>query len=310
MDSVLGFAGTLDRRYFSTIWLPVQVFALALVLSVLDWRALLAGWSAAPVGEQVVVAVGTLALTTAAAYVLSVVLPSVTRLYEGRWHRALDPIANRLRGRQTARRARGLAGQRRDETLATFPPPGHDVMPTALGNVLRSAELHSWVRYRLDSVVSWPRLFECLPERIVRQLAAEKAQLDLILVLSFLTALYAPIVGVANAVDGAWLAAVTCFAAGIILSRICYMVAVPAAVSYGLIIRSAYDVHRFRMLDALDWDRPTSWSVERRQWQAIAQLWLRGIVSSREGAEALGYPSERRPDDGFWRRIWVRVSSS
>ncbi len=52
------------------------------------------------------------------------------------------------------------------------------LLPTALGNVLRSAEDRAGVRYGADSVVVWPRLFPLLPEQLARSVEDEVTQLD------------------------------------------------------------------------------------------------------------------------------------
>ena len=40
-----------------------------------------------------------------------------------------------------------------------MPSQPDQVMPTALGNVLRNAELHPRDRYGIDAVLTWPRLY-------------------------------------------------------------------------------------------------------------------------------------------------------
>ena len=51
--------------------------------------------------------------------------------------------------------------------------------------------------------------------------------------------------------------------------------AVAVAVSYGELVRSAFDTHRLTLLTSLGYTLPTSLDEERQLWQAIAQLLYR-----------------------------------
>jgi hypothetical protein len=44
-----------------------------------------------------------------------------------------------------------------------YPIDDHRVMPTALGNIIRSAEDYGYHRYGFDSIYLWPRLAAVLP---------------------------------------------------------------------------------------------------------------------------------------------------
>jgi hypothetical protein len=46
-----------------------------------------------------------------------------------------------------------------------FPPERQDLLPTRFGNAVRAFELHSWKRYRLDSIGAWPRVELLLSEQ-------------------------------------------------------------------------------------------------------------------------------------------------
>jgi hypothetical protein len=191
--------------------------------------------------------------------------------------------------KQEEKRRDNLAIRSRDRVITAFPPTDA-IGPTALGNALRSVEWHPWARYRLDSVVSWPRLYETLPDRTVKNIADEKSLLDLTIVLAALSSLYGIVACVAATIGSRWWTAAAVLSVGIVLSRLFYVISVRAAISYGQVIRAAYDVHRFTVLDALGWERPSSWTEERGQWEAVTTLWLRGIPPTPEAANALGYP--------------------
>lgn len=50
------------------------------------------------------------------------------------------------------------------EWFSYFPPSREFVMPTFLGNLIRSAELYPLYRYNIDAVIMWTRLQSLLPE--------------------------------------------------------------------------------------------------------------------------------------------------
>jgi hypothetical protein len=65
-----------------------------------------------------------------------------------------------------------------------YPPNRDDIMPTRLGNVLKSAEMYSQERYHLDAVSIWPRLQPALPKDFADPLEDAKTSLDLMVTLS------------------------------------------------------------------------------------------------------------------------------
>jgi len=65
-----------------------------------------------------------------------------------------------------------------------------EIMPTELGNILRSAELHPRDRYGFDGVVIWPRLQFLLPKEFADQMEACQTSLFLFCTLTCLTAAF------------------------------------------------------------------------------------------------------------------------
>jgi hypothetical protein len=91
---------------------------------------------------------------------------------------------------EDARRAaaRRLSLSRR--LLVYFPASADDVMPTQLGNVMKAAELYSWDRYRLDSVVIWPRLETTFENGLPDPVLDARTSLDLMVTLSAYSVLF------------------------------------------------------------------------------------------------------------------------
>ncbi len=65
-----------------------------------------------------------------------------------------------------------------------FPPEIYGVMPTRLGNVLRTVEIRVWKRYHLDVVIVWSRLQPDLPKEFSETLQDAKMSLDMMITLS------------------------------------------------------------------------------------------------------------------------------
>ncbi|MFE5565720.1 hypothetical protein ACFQ68_12075 [Amycolatopsis japonica] len=67
------------------------------------------------------------------------------------------------------------------ELFLTFPQPPRGVLPTRFGNVVRAAEQHPAVRYRLDAAVWWTRLQPLLPRGFDDSVKDAKVAVDLLL---------------------------------------------------------------------------------------------------------------------------------
>ncbi|GGN29909.1 hypothetical protein [Streptomyces fuscichromogenes] len=86
-----------------------------------------------------------------------------------------------------------------------------------------------------------------------------------------------------------WQAASVCAVAGLVEARLGYRGAVHAAAPYGDLVRSAFDVHRWLLIDAMGLQRPGCYAEELAQWRQIHQLWQRGHPDS-GSAWVLGHP--------------------
>jgi hypothetical protein len=78
------------------------------------------------------------------------------------------------------------------------------LMPTALGNVMRAAELYPQQRYRLDGVVIWSRLQPLLPAEYTELLLQAKTSVDVLLTLSTYAWLFGVPLAVWSALRTSW----------------------------------------------------------------------------------------------------------
>jgi len=182
-----------------------------------------------------------------------------------------------------------LIGQLEQEQLAVyqewsvaFPARLNWVMPTRLGNHLRAAETYSFLRYNLDAPVIWPRLRETLPEAFAGRLGEAKMNMDLMVVLTTLALIFGVVWGGVFVVvpDASlavvkWVAAPVAFLAGVGMARVAYLNAAQSALAYGELLKTAFDLYRWQVLEALHLDLPADLESERELWGEISGLFYR-----------------------------------
>jgi hypothetical protein len=185
-----------------------------------------------------------------------------------------------------------------EEMYLYYPPPTRPdaVLPTRLGNILKSAELYPYLRYRIDAVLIWPRLYTLLPETFSKVLADSESSLDLMLVVSFLSYCVA-IIG------GGYLlltqAAVSLFLltfwGGLLVGWLGYRGALEAALAYGQLIKTAFDLHRGAVIKALGLKAPISLKEEQMLWDNIDKYLYRNFL---ENPAVYQYAANEPPKDG------------
>jgi len=156
------------------------------------------------------------------------------------------------------------------------------VMPTTLSNTLRAAETYSFLRYNLDAAIIWPRLRETLPEKFAGRLSDAKMNMDLMLVLTTLALIFGVVWGGiflvvpdASLAIHKWVTAPIVFLAGIGMARMAYLSAAQSALSYGELLKTAFDLYRWDALKALHLDLPADLASEKKLWGEIAGLLYR-----------------------------------
>ena len=150
-------------------------------------------------------------------------------------------------------------------------------MPTRLGNGMRAAELRPGLRYGLDSVVCWPRLWLLLPDASRQDISGARASLYL-----SAQAWTCAVLACAGAIWSWWALPLGIAAA----AAIYYWPVLGAARAYCDLVGAAYDVHRRLLYDALQWPYPANPADERVQGTRLT-LYLR--VGSRDSEPAFQY---------------------
>ncbi|GII94694.1 hypothetical protein [Sinosporangium siamense] len=271
-------AGLLDRRFVLALFLPSLIFlgaVLALVATAVGQHDFLLWWNRLTGAQQALVATGATAFVVFFATCLGSQVSTLIRLWEGYWRGALlAPAASRLSRRQGRRRDRlSYARQYRE-----FPADPSLVLPTRLGNALRAAETYSGdpERYGADAVFLWPRLYLVIPESTRKRVDESRDTMDQQIVLASLSVLFcAADLAVAALLPAAlWASALLC---GLLLTTLAYRAAVGAALAFGEIVRSCFDLYRRDLMQHLGLEPPATLEAERALWEALQQqLYRRG----------------------------------
>jgi hypothetical protein len=213
----------------------------------------------------------------------------LVRWLEGYWPPALDGVAERGRTRFQRRYdalAADLAPRRTAPTVADLTqmaekarklrlyPPREHLMPTRLGNALRAAEIRAGEPYGLDTVVAWPRLYPLLPDPVRAVVDGNRDALDVNARFCAVFAAAAIIAAGMLAPHGWWLLVpIGC----LVLAWLAYRSALAAALAYGESIRTAVDLHRFTLLEALHLPLPATPEEERALNAKLSRFLLQGV---------------------------------
>jgi hypothetical protein len=161
--------------------------------------------------------------------------------------------------------ARQLDAFRRINTRASaivdrYPPiqgsgdSGDDrLMPTLLGNILRDGEDDAGYRYGLDMPVVYPRMYPSLSPKLDKAISAQLDMLDttsaLCVVFGLIALLTLPLT---TRMD--WWSLVPLVA--MLMSLLAYRGAITTARGHSTLLATAFDLHRFDMLQALHYQLP------------------------------------------------------
>lgn len=301
-------SGLLDRRFLLVWWFPTLIAgAAALLLGVTPYGLASAWqwWQQQDGLGQSWLLFGTLLIITLFAYLLQAFTRPLVRLYEGYWPPWLRRWGlKRVEIRwQRWRKERAEAAKNdpswyaalQDRLYHEYPSQAKRLLPTRLGNVLRSAEDYPVTTYGMDSVFWWPRLMPLLPEAV--QQGIEDALTPLLALLNLATLM--GLVAVGGAIylwrnqAGGWQGSVAVLIVGLLLARLFYLGAAAQARGYGQQIRAAIDLYRFELLTALHQSLPASTQEERALWSQLA-AWL--YNQDRGAVQGLIYQHEKKEE--------------
>ena len=177
-----------------------------------------------------------------------------------------------------------IAGAQEELALALnneYPFEPRLVLPTRLGNVIRSFETYTKRQYNADAIPLWPRLQGVLDGNFAQALDATKTGFDFMLNSSLLTAALALLLSGAGlwwkhphyyGWRQGWVAWAVIFA---IASRLLYVGAINRAAEWGQGVKAAFDLYRLVLLQKLGYEvKLTDPRDERRMWEAISYKFI------------------------------------
>jgi hypothetical protein len=302
--------------------LPVTV-ALLLLLALVSpavptegsWLSAVAGLG----GEWKVIALS-IAAVLLSGLVYSLNTP-IIRFYEGYpWHRSwigeqrirrfqreLDVLLSRrknllalldgledkpsLEGKVSARLGRVAESLKRD-----YPTARSSVLPTRLGNAVRSFENYPRDQYGMSAIPLWPRLVAVIPEKYAAAIDDAKTTFDFMINGSLLAGCLTVAVVALNlpealsgqpwAASSFWLVESASLAA---VSYLFYRLSISQATAWGSLIRGAFDLYRWELLEKMGYgQKPETRSEERELWSKISRQVLFGDDDSGPWIDSYG----------------------
>jgi hypothetical protein len=184
-----------------------------------------------------------------------------------------------------------------DERREYMPSNPAELLPTGLGNTIRAFEDYSWARYGVDAVVLWPRLLPTLTnENYASYVEREKAGFDFPLNMSFLLGVLAFEVAYVGLIYGESYLPWLCGAAlSVFLSFVFYKVSISGAFNWGITVRVAFDLYRYKLLKALGGRAPKRFQDEVARWKQMSLFLREGKESDhplteRQLTQLIDYP--------------------
>lgn len=205
----------------------------------------------------------------------------LVRVLEGYWEGV--PVLRHLQwaGIEINRRRRWKINVLEDNTeraLQLYPPTTNDLLPTRLGNVLRSAERQAGEKHGFSEPVEMlPRIYPYISPPLAENLRDARNDLDTACRMCAVLWTIALLVGCTLTADGAvaasvgaWLAAP---AAAALFGVFSYRAAVRCAGDYGRVLYYVFDLHRRDLIRALGYVPPEGPDEEKELIEALT-TWL------------------------------------
>jgi hypothetical protein len=165
-----------------------------------------------------------------------------------------------------------------------FPKDQALVLPTRLGNVIRSFEDYPYRQYGMEGVTLWPRLIAKIDKDYAAAIDDSKVSFDFTINGSVLSAFLAffilllgliyPTVLASPELTLYWLTEIIIFA---LLSVMLYFLSIGHAKLWGSLFKGAFDLYRLDLLKQLGYTRmPVTMAEERFLWKNIYQQFVYG----------------------------------
>lgn len=324
---ISSLSGQFSKAVLLSMLLPATVFvllALALVWPAIPESVPLVQWAGSLEAEWKLATI-TLAIVLVTA-LLSNLNGLIIRFYEGypwcdswlggwkakRHRRRLESQQTEWRGLWTLLRqpeVKGHPGYRDAvehwnrvgrELNSQYPDLPSAVLPTRLGNVIRSFESYPYRQYRIRAITVWPRLTAVVDKDYAAQIEGIKSTLDFTLNGSLLSGVLAALVlgvrlfypvGLAEA--RVWIPVALELLVLMLASYGLYLAALSRANAWGSSVKGAFDIYRWKLLESLGYRyAPETLDKERELWDWIS---TRLILSDLAHRPHPGYVRREEP---------------
>ena len=204
---------------------------------------------------------------------------------------------------ETTRQARHLKKLKNEFFLVaakydqSYPPRLGDILPTQFGNILKASETYSGIRYGMDAVNFWPRLFHVIHPDYKTEISNTRNELSFLVNMSllsivflacclgasFYTLVYPPLDVMGKTIYVAAFANVVRYivlgGTSLLLNMFFNKASIYAVGSYGQMIRSAYDLFRLDLLKQLRLKMPNNSHEEFYTWKNLNEFIVLGQYS-------------------------------
>jgi hypothetical protein len=161
-----------------------------------------------------------------------------------------------------------------------YPLDPTSVLPTRLGNVIRSFETYAERQYGIASITMWPRLEAVMNEEDAERMDGAKVSFDFMLNISVLaTALALVVVSACLMVGTTAELGETAIVAGLLMgiAYLFYRGAIPRAAAWGGHVKATFDLQRWTLLERLGYRiEPRTVAAERALWGEISRRMVFG----------------------------------
>jgi len=170
------------------------------------------------------------------------------------------------------------------EFQSSYPDRRGLILPTRLGNVIRSFEYYPGRQYRIDSIAMWPRLVAIIPKEYAVAVDDAKTTFDFMLNCSLLSLILTALILLAGLIYPTplsslpialyWLGNVALFSS---LSFLFYRLSIDRVGAWGSMVKGSFDLYRSELLKKLGYKHePASRQKERELWEQISRQIIYG----------------------------------
>ena len=178
---------------------------------------------------------------------------------------------------------------------AEFPSQASSVLPTRLGNVIRSFEDYPRRQYGMSAIPLWPRLVAVIDPGYAESADDAKSSFDFMINVSFLSAVSCIallLAGLTWPTRGGGLSlAFWMQVLGLaVMSRVFYAGSIGQAATWGNLVRGAFDLYRGKLLEQMGFaHKPADLHEERALWSHISRQMIFGDPPAYTGIPLMRY---------------------